>query len=438
MPKPNAQETETLRRDIGLNGAVLMGLGSIVGTGVFVSIGVASGVAGPNVLIATFLAALLATCNGLSSAQLAASHPVSGGTYEYGYRWLRPGIGFAAGWLFLCAKSASAATALLGLAGYLSSTFEHEFNGGMLLISILILGLITGITLAGIKRSNLANSLIVALTLIALLSFVLFGFSSAVDRAPENLNGIFTVGGSDTFNLFHATALMFVAYTGYGRIATLGEEVKRPKETIPRAMIATLFITMALYTAVGFVAVALVGADALSLSTKTSIAPLLFAANSLDVPWVRSVLFLGAMTAMLGVVLNLLLGLSRVALAMARRNDLPPALSVLASNGTPKRATIFVALIIGALVLLGDVRLSWSFSAFTVLLYYSITNLCAIRLEADSRLYPVWIPWCGLTGCISLACWITPAVAAAGLIILAIGYGIRGLCKASMKVKTTK
>ena len=108
-----------MKREIGLAGAILMGLGSIVGTGVFVSIGIAAGVAGPNVLPAIFLAALLAICNGLSSAQLAANHPVSGGTYEYGYRWLTPMLGFSAGWLFLCAKSASAATALLGLSGYL-------------------------------------------------------------------------------------------------------------------------------------------------------------------------------------------------------------------------------------------------------------------------------------------------------------------------------
>lgn len=420
-----------MKREIGLGGAVLMGLGSIVGTGVFVSIGIAAGVAGPNVLLAIFLASLLAICNGLSSAQLAANHPVSGGTYEYGYRWLTPTLGFSAGWLFLCAKSASAATALLGLAGYIyysASGFKH-YPGVLLAIALLAGLLLTGLTLVGIKRTNIVNSLIVAVTLVSLALFVGFGMPTAFAQAELNLEGLFAFDRQTSLNLFHATALMFVAYTGYGRIATLGEEVKQPRQTIPRAMIITLIVTMLLYLAVGFVAVALVGPEDLASSIKTSIAPLLHAAHSLDTPWIQTTVLIGAITAMLGVVLNLILGLSRVALAMARRNDLPAGLAGINSNGIPKRATIFVAIIIGGLVLLGDVRVSWSFSAFTVLLYYSLTNLCAILIEKETRLYPSWISWLGLLGCCSLAFWITPRIVVAGLIVLMIGLLLRAILK---------
>ena len=151
-----------MKREIGLAGAILMGLGSIVGTGVFVSIGIAAGIAGPNVLLAIFLASLLAICNGLSSAQLAANHPVSGGTYEYGYRWLTPSLGFSAGWLFLCAKSASAATALLGLVGYIyaATAGAQPLDGVLIGMAIVALVLLTGLTLLGIKRTNTINSLI--------------------------------------------------------------------------------------------------------------------------------------------------------------------------------------------------------------------------------------------------------------------------------------
>ena len=114
-----------LARVVGTPGAILLGLGSIVGTGAFVSIGIAAGVAGPSVVVATALAALLAACNGLSSAQLAADHPVSGGSYEYGYKHVSPRVGFMAGWMFLSAKSASAATAALGLAGYALDVVGH-------------------------------------------------------------------------------------------------------------------------------------------------------------------------------------------------------------------------------------------------------------------------------------------------------------------------
>ena len=236
-----------------------------------------------------------------------------------------------------------------------------------------------------------------------------------------------------TKDLLQATALMFVAYTGYGRIATLGEEVKSPRRTIPRAMIMTLAATMVLYLSVGFVAIALVGPKELALSAKTSVAPLLYAAQSLNMPWINVVLLTGAMTAMLGVVLNLILGLSRVALAMARRNDLPRSLSGVNERGVPRSATIFVFVIIGGLVLLGDVRISWSFSAFSVLLYYSLTNLCAILIEAESRLYPAWISWAGLIGCLSLALWITPKVVFIGLIVLLAGLVLRTSLKAITK-----
>ena len=429
---PNA-----MKREIGLTGAVFMGLGSIVGTGVFVSIGIAAGVAGPNVLLAIFLASLLAICNGLSSAQLAANHPVSGGTYEYGYRWLTPTLGFTAGWLFLCAKSASAATALLGLAGYIyafDSGAKH-YPSVLTAIALLAAVLLTGLTLFGIKRTNIVNSVIVAITLVSLAMFVGYGMPTALSRTELNLEGMFAFDRQSSMNLLQATALMFVAYTGYGRIATLGEEVKQPRRTIPRAMIITLAATMLLYLFVGFVAVALVGPSELSNSVKTNIAPLLHAARSLDAPWLQTTMLLGAVTAMLGVVLNLILGLSRVTLAMARRNDLPASLSAIAPNGIPKRATILVAVVIAGLVLIGDVRISWSFSAFTVLLYYSLTNLCAILITQEARLYPVWISWLGLIGCCSLAIWITSSIVIAGLIVLTIGLVLRAALHSNVQSK---
>ena len=420
-----------MRREIGLAGAILMGLGSIVGTGVFVSIGVAAGVAGSNVLIAIFLASLLAICNGLSSAQLAAAHPVSGGTYEYGYRWLKPWLGFSAGWLFLCAKSASAATALLGIAGYIETSMNGFDKGKSYAIvsigmALSVLFVLTIFTLIGIKRTNIINSIVVGITLLALATFVVFGIGPAVSLSSQNLAGLFDFKTTSVNNLLHASALMFVAYTGYGRIATLGEEVKNPRKTIPSAMVMTLGATMLLYLLVGFVAVALVGPENLARSAKTWTAPLFFAASALEVTWVKSVLLVGALTAMLGVVLNLLLGLSRVALAMARRKDLPSQLDLVNDKGIPKRSTILVAGIIAVLVLIGDIRLSWTFSAFTVLVYYSLTNLCAIRIEKESRLYPVWISWFGLLGCLGLATQITPLVAYVGIAVLAAGHLLRG------------
>ena len=172
-----------LRREVGAFGATMMGIGSMVGTGVFVSIGIAAGVAGPAVPLAIALAAIVATYNALSSAQLAASMPVSGGTYEYGYAYLTPWLGFTAGWMFLCAKTASAATAALGFAGYLLQMIGQE----SLVVPVAVAAIValTGIVMMGIRRSNRANIAIVSITLFALGFFVLAGLPQLWSKGEE-------------------------------------------------------------------------------------------------------------------------------------------------------------------------------------------------------------------------------------------------------------
>ena len=186
------QPIPSLRRDIGIGGAMMMGLGSIVGTGVFVSIAIATGIAGADVIFAITIAALVAICNGLSSAQLAANYPVSGGTYEYGYRLLPTSLGFIAGWMFLFAKSASAATAALGLSGYLLVIIGADQgqygNFVSVTIALLVLLLLTVLTLIGIKRTNSINILIVSVTLISLVCFIVMGLPLATSNFRENLS----------------------------------------------------------------------------------------------------------------------------------------------------------------------------------------------------------------------------------------------------------
>lgn len=389
----------------------MMGLGSIIGTGVFVSIAIGAEVAGANVILAVALAAGVATCNALSSAQLAANHPVSGGTYEYGYRYLRPWLGFSAGWMFLCAKTASAAAAALGFSGYLLHATGLDLAWLPCIAAMTVVAL-TVVVLTGIRISSHVNIAIVSVTLVSLLAFIVAGVPEV---SPNRLQ--FTLAPR---SLLHATALMFVAYTGYGRIATLGEEVVEPRRTIPRAIIATLVISMALYIAVATIYIG--GSEAngmgnVDLAANQRTAPLEIAARRFPVrvEWLVSI---GAMTAMLGVLLNLLLGLSRVLLAMGRRGDMPQQAVQL------NVAVITIGLAIGAMAaLLGDVRTTWSFSAFTVLIYYAVTNLAALRLARDERLYSPFWAWGGLMACLGLAfsiesrVWMTgSAVLAAGLV----------------------
>ncbi|MCL4860410.1 MAG: amino acid permease [Caldilineaceae bacterium] len=415
-----------LQRELGLWGAIMMGMGSIVGTGVFVSIGIAAGVAGPAVIVAVVVAALVAACNGLSSAQLAASHAVSGGTYEYGYRYLNPWLGFTAGWMFLLAKSASAATAALGFAGYLINAFDGDGQRWLVGIALVAVGVLTLIVLSGIRRSNLTNIVIVSVTLGALTFFVLAGLPVVVAHGGANFTPFFHSPAENDGNpwqaLLHASALMFVAYTGYGRIATMGEEVREPRRIIPRAIIITMGLTMLLYTAVAVVGIGSVGAATLSEAATQQAAPLVTAARSFAFPGSAQILAIGAITAMLGVLLNLLLGLSRVLLAMGRRGDMPRILGRLnAAGATPTAAVIVVGVAIAGLALIGNVRTTWSFSAFTVLIYYALTNLAALRLPPAERLYPRWIAWTGLVACLFLAFWVDWQIWLVGLGLIIVG-----------------
>jgi APA family basic amino acid/polyamine antiporter len=413
-----------LQRQVGVFGATLMGLGSILGTGIFVSIGTAAGAAGPSVVLAIVVAALVAACNALSSAELAAAHPVSGGTYEYGYRWLTPWLGFTAGWMFLCAKTASAATAALGLAGYSLNALGLAGSQALVPIAIGAVVVLTGLVLSGIRRSNAANVAIVAVTIAALLAFVAAGAPSALRSGTQHLSPFFAPvsGASPTGGFLEACALMFVAYTGYGRIATLGEEIRDPQRNIPMAIVGTLVASTALYIAVGWVGVAASGAPALVEATQARAAPLETVARSFGVPAAALLVSVGAVTAMAGVLLNLVLGLSRVVLAMGRRRDLPSLFARLdRAETTPVPAVILVGVAIAGLTLIGNVQTTWSFSAFTVLIYYALTNLAALRLSNEERLYPRVIPWLGLAACLFLAFWVDRPVWIAGLGLMALG-----------------
>ena len=290
-----------LTRELGLFGAVMMGLGSIVGTGVFVSIGIAAGIAGPAVVIAVAIGALVATCNGLSSAQLAANHAVSGGTYEYGYKYLTPTLGFTAGWMYLVAKSMSAATAALGFAGYLLGAFGMGAEGLLVPVALGAVLVLTGVVLSGIRRSNLTNIVIVGITLATLAFFVVAGSPTAFAEGTANFAGFFQAPDGGGFrDLLYAAALMFVAYTGYGRIATLGEEVREPRRIIPRAIIVTLVATMTLYGLVALVGVGTIGADGLSAAAEGLAAPLEVAARAFGIPGAPQILAFGAVTAKIG------------------------------------------------------------------------------------------------------------------------------------------
>ena len=402
-----------LRRHLGLVDAVGIGLGAIVGAGIFVVTGIAAGVAGPALLVALLLAAVAATANALSSAQLAAEYPQAGGTYEYGYRVLGAWPGFAAGWMFLASKTAAAGTVALGLAGYLDPLLPGVPPR---LIAVSAIVVFTLLNLAGVRRSSRANLAIVATSLGALLLFVVAG-AGAVSR--DHLRPFAPAGAAGTLE---AAALLFFAYTGYARVATLAEEVRDPRRTIPRAVVITIAVAVLLYAAVALVGVGTVGAPALAASP----APLRTAALAFAPPWVATAVTAGGVTAMLGVVLSQLLGLSRMTFAMARRGDLPAALAqVHATRGVPTHAVVAIGLVAVVVAATGTLRGVASAASFTILVYYGIANLCALRMPRAARRYPPAVAWTGLVACAALALALDARTVGAGLLVLGAGVAWR-------------
>jgi basic amino acid/polyamine antiporter, APA family len=399
--------SEQLQRTTGLAGAVILGLGSIIGTGAFVTIALSAELAGSYLLWAIAIAAVVAACNGLSSAQLAAIHPVSGGTYEYGYQFLNHDLGFIAGWLFVIAKSASAAAAAIAI----SSAMQLWLGGAEWLASLYAAAVITLFALlvvGGVRRSNRVNALLVMLSVVALSVFI--GY--AVNQATSLLN-VSVPQPTSMIEVLSAAALMFVAYTGYGRVATMGEEVRQPRQTIPQAIIATVLVVTVLYLAVGWALLKLPPA----LANQQGLAAFM------QVGIWQQVVIAGAIIAMAGVILNLILGVSRVILAMARRHDLPFALAQLNSErSSAPRAVWATALVMLLLVIAGDLRLAWSLSAFTVLVYYGITNLAALRVPQTQRFVPRWVSVIGLVSCLALVLFIEPFILYFGSALVFVGW----------------
>jgi basic amino acid/polyamine antiporter, APA family len=406
-----------LRRDLGLLDAVGVGFGAIVGAGIFVVTGVAAGIAGPAFLLGLLVAAVAATANALSSAQLAAEYPQSGGTYEYGYRVLSPWAGFVAGWMFLSSKIAAAGTVALGLAGYLDALVPGAHPRAIAVGAIL---LFTVLNYFGIRRSSRANLLIVTLSLGTLLLFLVAGVTSF---RWENLRPFAPAGWRGTME---AAAILFFAYTGYARIATLAEEVREPKRTIPRAIGITIGGAVLLYFAVAVVAVGAVGAGAMARTAS----PLQVAASAFPLPWVATVVSVGGVTAMLGVILSQLLGLSRMGFAMARRGDLPRALHhVHPRYGVPGRAVLLIGAVAALVAATGTLRGVAAAASFTILVYYFIANLAALRMPREAKLFPDAVPWIGLVACAALALSLSLPTVLSGAALLGVGVVGRRLIR---------
>lgn len=398
-------DSPTLQRRLGVTDSVIIGLGAMIGAGIFAALGPAAAAAHGGLLIALAVAAVIAYCNAMSSARLAALYPESGGTYVYGRERLGPFWGYLAGWGFVVGKTASCAAMALTVGTYAWPGHEHAVAVAAVLV-------ITGVNYVGVQKSAMLARIIVTVVLAVLALVVVLSLSGAfASHSPFRADDSATVIG-----VVQAAGLLFFAFAGYARIATLGEEVRDPKRTIPRAIPIALAITLVVYAVVAIAVLTVLGSEGLAAATD----PLAQAVRAAGFGQFEMVVRVGAVVAALGSLLSLVLGVSRTTFAMARDGYLPHALArVHPRFGVPHRAELVVGIVVAVIAATADVREVIGFSSFAVLAYYLIANASAWTLSP--RAHTRVVPALGGIGCIVLAVFLPAASVTVGIGVLTIG-----------------
>jgi len=403
VPEPH----EELARRLDTRDAVVIGLGAMIGAGVFAAPGPAAAAAGTWLLLGLVIASMVSYANATSSAQLAALYPQAGGTYVYARERLGDYWGFLAGWGFVVGKTASLSAMALTFGAYV-----HPPSARPLGIAAVVA--MTAVNYRGVQKTARLTRAIVAVVLTSLAVVVVasvLGDGASVD----NLGGT-SPGGP--WGVLQSAGLLFFAFAGYARLATLGEEVRDPTVTIPRAIPIALGLVIGIYALVLVSVLYAIGPDELAEAP----APLVAAVEASGLSALGPTVQVGAAVASAGVLLSLLAGISRTTLSMARRRELPPWLdAVHPTHRTPYRAEVAAGTLVCAIVLVADLRDAIGFSSFAVLTYYALANASAWTLPDDQRRWPRWLAGLGVAMCALLAFTLPTVAVIGGVILLAVG-----------------
>jgi APA family basic amino acid/polyamine antiporter len=403
-----------LKRTLNLMDATSVGIGAIIGAGIFVVLGVAIGYAGPAIVISIIIAGIVASFTAFSFAELGSAIPKEGGAYEFAFELISPFTGFLAGCLWLFAQIVAGAAISLGFASYFVTIFP-EFS--LKTIAVIAALALTGLNLLGIKQSTTVNNALVIIKIAILCLFIGFGIFRI---NPQNFSQ-FSPNGS--FGILQGAGFIFFAYLGFGKIAALGEEVKNPERNLPLSVLIALIVSVVIYVLTGFTATGLQNYRVLAQSGS----PIAEAAKVIGNFTLVAAVSLGALIATASVLLTNLLGLSRVAFAMARNGQLPKSIAKVSSKfGTPYVSILSMGALLTLLAFALDLKQTVAITSFAILSVHLTVNLSAIRLRKKMPkstkfrvpFYPV-IPSLGLLSCIILMfslpqeSWIVAAVVVA-------------------------
>jgi basic amino acid/polyamine antiporter, APA family len=370
-------------RSLGVVRSTGIGVAAMLGAGVFFVWAPAYSYAGSWLLVSLLIAAVIATFNALVTTQLAINVPTSGGIYAFGRHYRGPFTGFVAGWMFLTGKTASVAAIALIAGGYL-----WPQHATVTAVVIVVAG--TAVTVSGIRATATVSFTIAAVVTLGLVALVV----SRVVTADGSAQVLFASTPDNPWGVVTAAGLMFFAFAGYARMATLAEEVVEPRKTLPRAIGLALGIVLAVYALVGWSV-----SGVLAQASTIPDTPLRLLVSS---DWSGGVTAL-AVVACAGSLLAILAGLSRTALQMGREGDLPRILARMSGKtGGPTVAEISVGLFAVVAVLVLDVTGLVALSGAGVLTYYAIGHWSALKQSRDERLVPPVVPRMGLVMCLVL------------------------------------
>ena len=386
-----------LKRTLNLFDAASIGIGAIIGAGIFVVLGIAIGYAGPAIIISMIIAGIVASFTAFSFAELGSAIPKEGGVYEYAHEMISPSVGFIVGCLWVFAQIVAGTAISLGFASYFVAVFPL-FSIKIVAVSIALL--LTGLNLVGIKKSATVNNILVLTKIVILCLFIGIG----IFHINSSNYSPFTPNGS--FGILQGAAFIFFAYLGFGRIATLGGEVKNPKRTLPLSILFALAICVMLYILTGIVATGLQDYKILAESGS----PIADAAKVMGNFTIVAIISFGALIATASVLLTNLIGLSRVSFEMARNGQLPKYIAKVHSRfGTPYISILAMGVLTAALAFFLDLKQTAAITSFSILSTHVALNYSAIRLRKKipnlktfkAPLYPV-IPLLGMVSCIIL------------------------------------
>jgi APA family basic amino acid/polyamine antiporter len=416
-----------LIRSLGFWGAAGIGIGAIIGTGIFVLIGVAAGVAGPAVILSFIIAGFVALLTGLSTAELSSFIHESGGSYIYTTKAFGAFPGFVVGWMKSFDYIVGASAVSVGFAAYFAYFVGIPATTATIVIVATFWPLVLMLlNLKGIQEASWTNNLLVALKILALLIFIVVGASALI--ASGDYSNYFPFFPHGFSGVMSGAAIIFFAFIGFNTIATMAEEVKDPESNVPRAILFAFAVCTLIYIAVAIVAVGIVNWEALGSTS----APLEFALKTItDNIFILEFLAVSALFATTSVIMASIMGGSRALFAMARQGVLPKVLSTISRQNVPVYTILLCGFVISGIVLATRGNLNWLASIFNfgTLLTFFFINLSLLQLRKTMPdvkrgfkvpLYP-YTPVFALISCIVLAFYLNANAVMTACVFLVVG-----------------